>query len=310
MNNKPFVVIVGPTASGKTDLSIELAKKFNGEIINADSTQIFKDLDIATNKITKKDMQEIPHYLLSTIDVTDSYSVAQFQQAAREYMHLIWSNNKLPIIVGGTGLYINALLKNYNFSKDYHIDGFLEMCDAKTNEELWNWLKEVDPDDASLIPLSNKKRIIRSLELYNITKQTKKERNAGNDTFFYDNFFIVGLNPMREELYAKINNRVLELVDKNLFNEIELAYIKNNKNRQAQALKAIGAPEIISYLNNEISYEQAIENMQASNRKYARRQMTWFRNQLSEINWYDFKFEDYNKIKEKIIQDINILLAK
>ncbi|QGS51859.1 tRNA (adenosine(37)-N6)-dimethylallyltransferase MiaA [Spiroplasma tabanidicola] len=288
-----IIVIVGPTASGKTDLSIKLAKEFNGECINADATQIFCGTDIATNKITTEEMQGIKHHLLSTKKVNETYSVADFQKDGRKAIEKILKNNKTPIIIGGTGLYINALLRKYNFKSDDHIPGFNKKFDNLDNNQLWEILNQKDSISASQIHPNNRYRIIRALEIYELNGIKKSDLIVDNKEFYYDKILFIGINPDRSLLHSKINSRVLKLVDMGLFEEIEKAWIDNDKNKNAQALKCIGGPEIIGYLNKEYDYQTAISLMQRNNRRYARRQITWFKNQLKETNWFTHNYKNF-----------------
>ncbi|QBQ07617.1 tRNA dimethylallyltransferase [Spiroplasma gladiatoris] len=299
-----IIVIVGPTASGKTDLSIKLAKEFNGECINADATQIFCGTDIATNKITKGEMEGIKHHLLSIKKVNESYSVAQFQTDGRNAIDSIIKKNKTPIIIGGTGLYINALIRNYNFNSNDHIEGFIERYKNDTNQKLWDKLNILDPISASQIHPNNRYRILRALEIFKLNGIKKSELIIDNKNFYYDNIIIIGINPERNLLHNKINERVLKLVDIGLFEEIKNAWLDNNKNSKAQALKCIGGPEIIAFLNNEIDYNSTISLMQRNNRRYARRQLTWFKNQLKETKWFTHNYDDYQLMCLEIINYI------
>ncbi|AGR42044.1 tRNA (adenosine(37)-N6)-dimethylallyltransferase MiaA [Spiroplasma diminutum] len=299
-----IIVIVGPTASGKTDLSIKIAKEFNGECINSDSTQIFKGTDIATNKITNEEMQGVKHHLLSTKNVNESYSVADFQSDARKIIDNLLENNKTPIIVGGTGLYVNAVLMDYNFSSNDHIENYEKQFENLSNEEIWKLLKEKDELEAQKIHPNNRYRVIRALEIIELSGFKKSKIIEDNKRYIYKNLLIIGISSQREKLYSKINNRVLSLVEKGLFKEIELAYKANNFNKNAQSLKCIGGPEIISFLEKEITYEECIELMQKNNRHYARRQLTWFKNQLSNVKWFEHNYEDFDYISSQIIEYI------
>ncbi|ALD66270.1 tRNA (adenosine(37)-N6)-dimethylallyltransferase MiaA [Spiroplasma cantharicola] len=299
-----IIVIVGPTASGKTDLSIKIAKEFNGECINSDSTQIFKGTDIATNKITTQEMQGIKHHLLSIKEVDESYSVAEFQKQAREKIAQILESNKTPIIVGGTGLYVNAVLMDYNFTSNDHIENYVDKYKDKSNEEIWNILNLKDSLEAQKIHSNNRYRVIRALELIELTGMTKTKLIKDNKNYYYNNLLIIGISAKRVELYSKINNRVLSLIKKGLFEEIQLAYNANNLNKKAQSLKCIGGPEIIKYFEKEIDYDQCIELMQKNNRHYARRQLTWFKNQLDNVKWFEHDYENFETISNQIIEYI------
>ncbi|QHX36591.1 tRNA (adenosine(37)-N6)-dimethylallyltransferase MiaA [Spiroplasma sp. BIUS-1] len=301
-----LIVIVGPTASGKTDLSVKIAKEFNGECINSDSTQIFKGTDIATNKITKEEMDGIEHHLLSIKEVNESYSVADFQKEAREKVAQILEKGKTPIIVGGTGLYTNALLMDYNFTSDDHIKDYEKQYEKLSNQEVWEILNEKDNLEAQKIHPNNRYRAIRALEIIELNGNQKSELIKDNKKYVYNNLLIVGLFPQRDKLYSRINNRVLSLEKRGLFKEIEMAYEANNFNKKAQSLKCIGGPEIIKYLEKEITYDECIELMQKNNRHYARRQLTWFRNQLDNVEWFEHDYDNFNKISDEIIEYIKL----
>ncbi|AKX34004.1 tRNA delta(2)-isopentenylpyrophosphate transferase [Spiroplasma litorale] len=298
---KPIVVIVGPTASGKTDLSIKIAKKFNGECINADSTQIFKGTDIATNKISIEEMQGIKHHMISIKEVNENYSVAEFQKEARVIIDNLLKEDIMPIVVGGTGLYINALIMNYNFNNKDHINNYSEQFSNLDNESLWKVLYKIDEKEANKIHPNNRYRVLRALEINELNSRNKSSIIKDNKSYYYKNIIIIGLDPIRNELYDKINDRVLNLIEKGLFEEIIEAYEKCSKNELSQALKCIGGPEIIKYINNQISYPESIELMQKNNRHYARRQLTWFKNQLKDVNWFEYTYDDFENICEKIL---------
>lgn len=307
---KKIIIIVGPTASGKTDLSIKLAQAFNGEVINADSTQIFQGTDIATNKITPAEMQGIKHHLLSTKTVTESYSVAEFQKEARELISSIRSQGKTPIIVGGTGLYINALLFNYNFVEAQHIPDFKDRYEHLTNEALWNLLNQQDSQAAQAIHPNNRYRTLRALEIIESSGLEKTQIIQNNKTYYYsqDELIIIGLAPNREQLYQRINQRVVELVKKGLFAEITKAYEACGQ-ASSQAITCIGGREITMFLKKQINYEECIELMQKNNRHYARRQFTWFKNQLQDCTWFEYDFSGYEQICQDILKLIKNIIV-
>lgn len=298
--SKPIIIVVGPTASGKTDLSIAIAKRFNGECINSDSTQIYEGTDIATNKITFDEMEGIAHHLLSVRTVTESYSVAEFQMDARKIIQEIMDDNKTPIIVGGTGLYVNALIKNYFFPKFTKDLGYQEQFNDIDNQTLWNKLNNSNPDWAASIHPNNRQRVLRTLEIAEQISEIP-EAPSGDNVFFYDNLIIVGLLPDRNMMYEKINARVLRLTEKGLFSEIESAWIANEYNASKPALRCIGGPEIISFLKNDMTYEEAIEKMQQHNRNYAKKQLTWWTKQLPETKWFEHTYDNFDEIVEKVL---------
>ncbi|AOG60325.1 tRNA dimethylallyltransferase [Spiroplasma helicoides] len=303
-----IIVIVGPTASGKTELSIKLAQEFNGECINADSTQIFQGTDIATNKVTEEEKEGIVHHLLSTKKVNESYSVAEFQKEGREIIEDILKRNKTPIIVGGTGLYISALIMKYNFGSSDHIEGFAKQFDQLNNSQLWEKLNKSDPEQSKQIHPNNRYRIIRALEIQELYKTKKSDVILNNKEYYYNNLIIIGINPDRSALHEKINNRVLALTDRGLFKEIEKAWLDNDKNHEAQALRCIGGPEIIGYLKNEYDYDTTIALMQRNNRRYARRQITWFKNQYDNVQWFMHNYTNYKQIVNEIVNYVKNII--
>ncbi|MFC4771838.1 tRNA (adenosine(37)-N6)-dimethylallyltransferase MiaA [Enterococcus hermanniensis] len=280
------IAIVGPTAVGKTSLSIELAKKFNGEIISGDSMQVYRGLDIGTAKVTQVEMEGVPHYLIDVRDIDQQYSAADFQQAARKAIEDITQRGKVPIVVGGTGLYIQSLLWDYKLGNEGGPeDGALRekynlYAEEKGNQALWQQLQSVDPLAAEKIHYNNRKKMIRALEVFELTghsilapKEQPKE--------LYDSF-LIGLNTDRTLLYQRINQRVDMMVEQGLISEAKiLAEIP-----EAQAAQGIGYKELFPYLSGEISLTAAMEEIKLRSRRYAKRQLTWFRNRMT-VQWYD-----------------------
>ena len=308
MNKQPLLVIVGPTASGKTFLSIELAKIYNGEIISADSMQIYKGMDIATAKPTFEEMQGIPHHLISCVDADKSFSVADYVILAKNKIEEVASRGKLPIIVGGTGLYINSLIDNIKFddtcSDTEYRKELYELSELKGNKYLLDMLYEVDPETALTLHENNLTRIIRALEVYKITnvKLSIHKINSRMEESPY-NPCIIGLNYKdRDMLYSRINNRVDEMVKAGLVQEAYEVY-KNGGLKTAH--QAIGFKELIPFFEDEKTLEECIDVLKQQTRRYAKRQLTWFRKD-ERINW--IIIEDSTIEKEKIIQkSINIL---
>jgi tRNA dimethylallyltransferase len=285
---EPVIVLVGPTASGKTNLSIELAKQINGEIISADSMQVYKYMDIGTAKPDSMEMSGIKHYLIDEIPPDEEFSVAKYQELALRYIETVLNKGKMPIIVGGTGLYINSLIYNINFS-DTTIDWELreslnKEAEEKGNEYLHNKLKEIDHKAASKIHMNNTKRVIRAIEVYEGTKKPisyHQEVSRVKPSSY--NFILIGLSMDREKLYERINKRVDIMFEKGLVQEveklIELGYDKNSV-----AMQALGYKEILLYLTGTISLDEAVYIIKRDSRHYAKRQMTWFR-KLENIFW-------------------------
>ncbi|MGM0213304.1 tRNA (adenosine(37)-N6)-dimethylallyltransferase MiaA [Enterococcus sp. AZ109] len=300
---KKVVAIVGPTAVGKTSLSIQLAKRFNGEIISGDSMQVYRTLDIGTAKVTVEEMAGIAHYLIDVRDVTESYSAADFQETARQVIDEIDERGKLPIIVGGTGLYIQSLLWDYKLGSENEKEdlGLREKYAAFAEEygkkALWKELACIDPLAAEKIHFNNLKKVIRALEVYQLTGRsilTPKE----TPKLLYDPY-IVGLDTDRELLYQRINKRVDLMMEQGVLSEAKqmLAF------RDQQSAQGIGYKEFFPYFEGKISLDQAIEEVKQKSRRYAKRQLTWFRNRMP-VNWFDIVQhpEEVSQIEAAIIE--------
>ena len=283
------IVITGPTATGKTKLSVELAKRINGEIINCDSTQIFKTLDIATAKVTNEEMDGIVHYLIDIKDITDNYTVYDYQRDAREKINEILKKNKTPILVGGTGLYIKAALYDYKFEEESKNENF-ENVDTKV---LYDKLMEVDPE--SDIHPNNRKRIIRALNYYlsNGKKLSSKEKS---DKILYDTIFI-GLSADRSVLYDKINKRVDKMIENGLFEEAYKVY--KSDIRTKAVMTPIGYKELFLYFENKMSLDECIEKIKQKSRNYAKRQYTWFNHQMN-IKWFNVNYDNFDKTIDEV----------
>ncbi len=293
---KKVLIIVGPTGVGKTDLSIELAKRFNAEIISGDSVQIYKGLDIGSAKITEEEKQGIKHYGIDELSFLDNYSVYDFQKMSRFNIEEISKKNKLPMIVGGTGLYIKSCIYDYEFVMHEPVE-FLDM-DDKTNEELYEELKKLDEFSANKIHINNRKRIIRALTLCRLgTSKTENENNQQHK-LIYD-AFIVGCTVDRALLYERINNRVLKMIDSGLEQEIK-GLLENGLTFENQSMQAIGYKEWKDYFLNNISKEEVISLIQKNSRNFAKRQYTWFNNQM-DVNWVNMlDKEEVNNIIDRI----------
>ncbi len=284
------IVIVGPTASGKTNLSIELAKRMNGEIISADSMQIYKYMDIGTAKPTKEEMQDISHYLIDEVLPNEDFNVVRFKELAEKYIDNILEKGKQPIVAGGTGLYISSLINNINFSES-ESDWELREALKKEAEEfgpeyLHKKLQEVDPDSALSIHPNNIKRVIRALEVYYQTQKPISYHNEISRSIppKYQ-FVLVGLNMDRQVLYERINKRVDIMIQNGLVDEVkglvDLGYADS-----IISMQGIGYKEILEFLRNNITLEQAIDNIKQGTRRYAKRQITWFK-RIHGINWFN-----------------------
>ncbi|KAB3527256.1 tRNA (adenosine(37)-N6)-dimethylallyltransferase MiaA [Alkaliphilus serpentinus] len=300
-------MIVGPTAVGKTDTAIYLAKKYNGEIISADSMQIYRYMNIGTAKPTPVEMEGIPHHLLDIVEPDEEFSVAEFQQMAKEKIKEILAKGKLPIVAGGTGLYINSLLYDMDFTStisNWKLRNQLEEeAQVKGNQYIHDKLKEIDPAAADRIHPNNVKRVIRALEV-----NYEGGENIGN--FSEDipksedyNYLIIGLTRDREELYQQINKRVEIMVEEGLLEEVE-DLLAMGYSEDLVAFKGLGYKEFFEYFRGEQSLEEAIEILKRDTRRYGKRQLTWFK-RYQNIHW--FNLTDYSS-KEKLFLDITKVL--
>ena len=291
MPKSKVICIVGPTASGKTSISVELAKKLNGEIISADSMQIYKKLNIATAKVTKEEMQNIKHHIIDICDVTDNFSVADFKNMCYDKIDEILKRKKVPIIAGGTGLYISSVVYNMDFKEENMDNEFREslynLAKEKSNQYVHDILKDIDPESAKLIHPNNLKRVVRAIEMAKNTKKTKSEhmkdeqKRIQNENSKY-NFLIFYIDHDKELLYDRINKRVDIMVDQGVVDEAKMVY-DMKLDRNSTCMQAIGYKEFFPYFEGEITLEQAIEDLKKDTRKYAKRQKTWFKNKLDII---------------------------
>ena len=284
------VVIVGPTASGKTALSIELAKKINGEIISSDSMQIYKDMDVGTAKVTKEEMQGINHYLIDCISPEQRYTVSDFKKDSQQAIQEILEKGKIPIVVGGTGLYVNSLIygieyQDMKFDEEYRNKLMNDAEDPEKLNEIWEEANRIDPVAMEKISKNDKKRIIRVLEIYKATGLTKTEQEVLSrmKELKYD-FKIFGITLEREKLYEKINHRVDIMLTNGLVEEVRKLISKYNK--FPTAMQGLGYKEVVEYFKGDLSYEEMVEKIKQESRRYAKRQLTWFRKNKETI-WLD-----------------------
>ena len=288
------ICIVGPTGVGKTKISIELAKKLNGEIINADSTQVYRGMDIATAKITEEEKEGITHHLFDIKDIDENYTVYDYQKDCRLKIKEIEEKGKTPILVGGTGLYIKAALYDYKFEEENILNEYNEY----TNEELYNKLLSIDPNTE--IHMNNRKRVIRSLNYFENNNETLSSKEKA-DKPLYDVIFI-GLTTDREILYDRINKRVDIMLGNGLLEEAKRIYDTNIKSKSV--LTPIGYKELFEYFDGKCTLEESIELIKQRSRKYAKRQYTWNKHQFN-VNWFDVDFNKFNSTVEKILDFIN-----
>lgn len=287
------IVILGPTGVGKTKMSIALAKKLNGEIINADSTQVFKGLDIATAKVKEDEKENIIHHLIDIKDIKENYTVFDFQKDCRKKIDDILSRNKTPILVGGTGLYIKAALYNYEFKEENIIHNDYSKY---SNEQLYNKLLLIDP--STKIHINNRQRVERALDSY--LNNTEVKENIKSDKLLYDAVFI-GLTTKREELYNIINNRVDKMIENGLLVEARKIYDSNIRTKAV--LTPIGYKELFQYFDNNMDLDKCIISIKQSSRRYAKRQYTWFNNQMN-VNWFDINLDNFNETINNVLEYI------
>lgn len=283
-----LVILVGPTGVGKTDLSLKLAEKFHGEIISGDSMQVYKGFDIGTDKIMPEDRKGINHYLIDIKKPSESYSTADFQKEARLAISQISNKRKLPFLVGGSGLYVQSVIYDYQFSeskRDEKITLELEDYLKKYGQvKLYERLVEVDPEQANKIHPNNHRRVIRAIETYLVTGKTMSERNKEQTNELLYDVLIIGLTLDRDVLYEQINTRVDEMIKNGLLKEVESFYRLGLS--QSQSMRGIGYKEFIPYFEGEKSLDTCINQLKQNSRNYAKRQLTWFKNKLA-VNWYD-----------------------
>lgn len=308
---KNVVAIMGPTAVGKTKLSIELAKRFNGEIISGDSMQVYKGLDIGTAKIKQEEMQGIPHHMLDIKDPNEEFSAADFKEHVQQYIAEITARGKLPIIVGGSGLYIQAALYDYNFSERKR-DPLLskkmeEMVESQGIMPLYHRLEQIDPEQAKKIHPNNHRRVIRALEIYETTGMTMSEYENNQVMESPYNPILIGLEMPRELLYERINARVDQMITEGLITEVKTLYDKGYA--CCQSMKAIGYKEWTSYFKGEQSLEQSIELLKRNSRRYAKRQYTWFKNKM-DVSWYSVTPATINEDFTLIFKELAGILKK
>ena len=299
------IVICGPTASGKTALSIELAKKINGEIVSADSMQIYKDMDIGTAKPTIEEMQGIEHYLIDFVPPDDRYSVADYKIDAKKAIKKILEKGKTPIIVGGTGLYVDSLIyeieyPNIEFDENYRKE-LEEQVEKQGLDKLYEQAKIIDPQAIEKISKNDKKRILRVLEIYHATGKTKTEQEVESrkKEVEYD-YKVFALNWDREKLYERINKRVDIMIEQGLIEEVK--QISKKYNKFPTAMQGLGYKEVVEYLEGNCTKEEMIEKIKKETRHYAKRQLTWFRKNSQTI-WLNGQ-DDIQKNIDNILSNI------
>lgn len=290
------VAIVGPTASGKTALSIKLAKKYNGEVINGDSMQVYKELNIGTAKITPEEMEGVVHHLIDIKEPTDSFSVAEYQTLVRAKIADIQARGKLPIIVGGTGLYVQSVLYDFRFTED-EVDearrqAYYEELERVGPEAMHARLAQLDPKTAAELHPNNTRRVLRAIEMIEASGvQKSSEAHQQGDTPLY-NHLIIGMDWPRDLLYERINVRVDMMIENGLEQEVRGLYDRGI--RDVQSIKAIGYKELYAYFDGLLTRDEAIESIKQNSRRYAKRQLTYLRNKL-DVQWIGQDFSEIEK---------------
>ncbi|WP_461812739.1 tRNA (adenosine(37)-N6)-dimethylallyltransferase MiaA [Faecalimonas sp.] len=313
MNKKPLIILTGPTAVGKTKASIDLAKTIGGEIISADSMQVYRHMDIGSAKITKEEMQGVKHYLIDVLEPDEEFHVVKFQQLAKKAMEEIYEKGKIPILVGGTGFYIQALLYDIDFTENNEDVTYRkeleEIANIKGAEYLHKMLENVDEKSAQMIHKNNVKRVIRALEFFKQTGQKiseHNERERAKESPYQFCYFV--LNDTREHLYGRIEMRIDHMLKEGLVDEVRTLKEKGY-NRDMTSMQGLGYKEILDYLNGVYSLEEAIYILKRDTRHFAKRQITWFKREKDviwvnkdQLNYSEEKILEFllKKIKERI----------
>lgn len=309
---KKAIVVVGATASGKTNLGVNIAKSFNGEVVSADSMQIYKNLNIATAKPTIEEMNGVVHHLIDFLDVTEKYSVSAFCEDAKRIVDDITNRGKIPVIVGGTGLYIDSFLSNTSFLDNASSETVKNQLKLELEQfgvdKLYDELKAVDPQAAQLIHPNNKVRVLRALEVYRTTGKTITEQNAESRTVESDiEPLYIGIGYQdREVLYNRINRRVDLMLENGLLEETK-EFLKSNPS--VTAFNAIGCKELKPYIDGEKSLSVCVENLKRETRRYAKRQLTWFKRNKN-INWFYADILSNDELIKEVNKLINEFLGR
>ncbi len=302
-----LLVLVGPTAVGKTGISIKLANQFNGEIISGDSMQIYKGLDIGTAKIKPEETKGIKHHLIDIYSPEHDFSVAEFQEIVQKKIKDINSRKKIPIIVGGTGLYIKSVTHKYNLSPFGRDEQYRKELSKLSKEVLYKHLLEVDPTMEQKIHINDTKRIIRALEVYHLSGKPFSQMINEQDKETPYELLMIGLTMDREKLYNRINQRVDMMINMGLVDEVK-NLLECGYDEKYNSMQGIGYKEIIKYLKGEISLNYAVDLIKQGSRRYAKRQLSWF-HQIPEIHWFDMTEYD-NNIEKKIDMIFQLVAGK
>ena len=305
---KPLIILTGPTAVGKTKLSIELAKAVNGEIISADSMQVYKHMDIGSAKIKKEEMCGVPHHLIDVLEPDEEFHVVRFQEMAKQAMEEIYAKGKVPILAGGTGFYIQAVVKDIDFSKETEKSPVREelekLAEEKGYEYLHERLQQVDPKSAEKIHANNVKRVIRALEYFELTGKPislHNEEEAAKESPYNVTYFV--LNDVRERLYERIDARVDTMLQEGLVEEVS-GLAKKGYTKDMVSMQGLGYKEILSYLDGSYTLDEAVYILKRDTRHFAKRQLTWFKREKDVIwvNKQDFHYEE-NEILNYILEN-------
>ncbi len=310
MDKKPIIIITGPTSVGKTAISIALAKAVGGEIISADSMQVYKHMDIGTAKILPEEMEGVPHYLIDELEPDEEFNVVKFQQLSKHYMDQIYAKNKIPILVGGTGFYIQAVLYDIDFTEnetDSSYRNYLEQqVEEKGAEYLHQMLAASDPESAKAIHPNNSKRVIRALEYLKLTGSRISEHNEEQrqkESPYHFCYFV--LNKDRAKLYETINRRVDKMVADGLLQEVQ-KLAEMGYTRDLVSMQGLGYKEILAFLNDECTLEEAIDVLKRDTRHFAKRQLTWFKRE-KEVTWVDKdQFQSEDEVLQHMLQILEL----
>ena len=311
---KPLIIITGPTAAGKTDLSVRLARAIGGEIISADSMQVYRHMDIGSAKITEEEKRGVPHYLIDVLDPDEEFNVAVFQKMAKDAVNTIYSHGNIPIVTGGTGFYIQALLYDIDFTdngEDSSIREELEqMGNEKGGEYLHELLQKLDPDAAGEIHPNNRKRVIRAIEFFRQTgeKISEHNRREREKTSPYD-FLYYTVNMDRETLYQRIDRRVDLMMEQGLVEEVKRLK-KMGCTRNMVSMQGLGYKEMLDYLQGDCTLEEAVYILKRVTRHFAKRQITWFKREreVRDLSLPEFDY-DLEQVLKKIMQDTNEIIG-
>ena len=296
------IIIYGPTAVGKSAIAVKLAKLINGEIISADSMQIYREMDIGTAKVTKEEADGIKHYLVDVVNPDEVFNVTKYKEMAEAAIEEILAKGKTPVIVGGTGLYVSSLINGIEFAEvgedvEYR-EQMTVLAEEKGAEYLHNELRKVDPDAADAIEMNNIRRVVRALEIFKLTGKTKTQLDIESRKEVKYDYRVYGIDTPREELYNRINVRVDKMFEEGLLDEVK--YVNEKYKISSTAIQGLGYKEVIEYIDGKVTYDEMIEKLKMETRRYAKRQLTWFRRE-EKIKWCPL-----NEIVDTIIRDLTI----